>query len=197
MKFIDERGRIINLYQQLTHVADEHLIPMDVPGWGGWPQLTGQEAAGVTKSLLDRSVNGDYCAVGGQFHVDPFQMGGDPAEKGGIFLEDSLDYAQQIGVPILSADEWLEFTDLRHEANFENVTWNSTASILTFDLLPPNQPDTTLTVLIPHTHVGKSLSSVQVDGVTLSTDARLVLGGAEYAQIIVSTQEHNVNVTYS
>jgi hypothetical protein len=197
MKFIDEQGRIINLYQQLTHVADEHLIPMDVPGWGGWPQLTGQEAAEVTKSLLDRSLNGDYCAVGGQFHVDPFQMGGDPAEKGSIFLEGSLDYAQQIGVPILSADEWLEFTELRHESNFENVIWNLTASALTFDLLPPNQPDTTLTVLIPLTHADKSLSSVQVDGVTISMDSRLVLGGAEYAQIIVSAQEHNLKVTYS
>jgi hypothetical protein len=124
-------------------------------------------------------------------------MGGDPAEKGGIFLEGSLDYAQQIGVPILSADEWLEFTELRHESNFENVIWNLTASALTFDLLPPNQPDTTLTVLIPLTHADKSLSSVQVDGVTISMDSRLVLGGAEYAQIIVSAQEHNLKVTYS
>jgi hypothetical protein len=198
MKFIDEQGRIIDLYQQLTQIADEHLIPMDVPGWGGWPQLTGQEAAEVSKYLLDRSVkHNDYCAIGGQFHVDPFQMGGDPAEKGGSFLEGTLDYAQQIGIPILSAQEWLDFTDLRHESNFTNMLWDSNASTLTFNLLPLNQPISTLTVLIPTQYAEKNLSTTSVDGVKTSPHAHLVLGGTEYAQIIVSAQEHKLIAAYS
>jgi hypothetical protein len=198
MKFIDEQGRIIDLYQQLTHVTDEHLIPMDVPGWGGWPRLTAQEAVEVSKYLLDRSVkHNDYCAIGGQFHVDPFQMGGDPAEKGGIFLEGTLDYAQQIGVPILCAQEWLQFTDLRHETNFVDITWDSNASTLTFNLLPLNQPDATLTVLLPIHYVDKTLSAASMDGVTTSMNTRLVLGSMEYAQIIVSAQDHTVKATYS
>lgn len=198
MKFIDERGRIINLYQQLTHIADEHLIPMDVPGWGGWPQLTAQQAVDVAKGLIDRSVKqNDYCAIGGQFHVDPFQLGGDPAEKGRAFLSGTLEYANQIGVPILSAQEWLEFTDLRHESNFEDITWDSNASTLTFRLIPPNQVDSTLTVLVPLTHTKKSLSSVNVDGVTTSINLRLVLGDMEYAQIVVSAQGHTIQSIYS
>jgi len=198
MKFIDEQGRIIDLYQQLTQIADEHLIPMDVPGWGGWPHLTGQEAVEVAKYLLDRSVtHNDYCAIGGQFHVDPFQMGGDPAEKGGIFLEGTLDYAQQIGIPILSAQEWLDFTDLRHESNFTDMLWDSNASTLTFNLLPLNQPVSTLTVLIPTQYAEKNLSTTSVDGVKTSPHAHLVLGGTEYAQIIVSAQEHKLIAYYS
>jgi len=198
MKFIDESGRIIDLYQQLTQIADEHLIPMDVPGWGGWPNLTAQEAVEVSKHMLDRSVkHNDYCAIGGQFHVDPFQLGGDPAEKGRIFLEGTLDYADQLGVPILSAQEWLDFTDLRHDTNFTDLVWDSSASTLTFNLLPLNQLDSTLTVLIPSQYADKVLLSVTVDGVTTSTSGRLVLGGMEYAQIIVSAQEHTVKATYS
>jgi hypothetical protein len=198
MKFIDEHGRIIDLYQQLTQITDEHLIPMDVPGWGGWPNLSAQGAVEVAKYMLDRSVkNGDYCAITGQFHVDPFQLGGDPAEKGGIFLEGTLDYAKQLGLPILSAQEWLTFTDLRHDSNFTDLTWNLTASTLTFSLLPPNQPDAKLTILIPRDHAGKTLTSASVDGVTTSLSTRLVLGNAEYAQVIVGAQKHTINAIYS
>jgi hypothetical protein len=197
MKFMDEHGRLLDIYQQLTQLTDEHLIPMDVPGWGGWPQLTPQQAVGVAKDLLDRSLNGDYCALCAQFHVDPFQVGGEPAEKAAIFLEGVLDYAKQLGVPILSAQEWLDFTDLRHDADFTDITWDAAASTLTFRLLPPDQPASTLTVLIPLRHAGKTLASLSVDGVTTPTDNRLVLGGAEYALVIVSAQEHAIRATYS
>jgi hypothetical protein len=75
-EFIDEQGRIIDLYQQLTQIADEHLIP-----WmcrvGGWLSRAG--SSGSFKSV-ESSVNGDYCGCG-QFHIDPFQLGGDPAER--------------------------------------------------------------------------------------------------------------------
>ncbi|MDX1377890.1 MAG: hypothetical protein R3307_03505, partial [Anaerolineales bacterium] len=198
MKFIDEQGRIIDLYQQLTQLADEHLIPMDVPGWGGWPQLTAQEAVEVSKYLLDSSVkNNDYCAIGGQFHVDPFQLGGDPAEKGRTFLEDTLDYANELGVPILSAQEWLDFTDLRHDSNFTDVVWDANASTLTFNLLPPNKPDAALTVLLPAKYADKTLSSVSVDSVTTSHSTRLVISSIEYIQIIVTAQEHTFKAEYS
>jgi len=198
MKFIDEQGRIIDLYQQHTHIADEHLIPMDVPGWGGWPQLTAQGAVDVAKYLLDRSVkHGDYCAIGGQFHVDPFQLGGDPAEKGGIFLEGTLDYARELGIPILSAQEWLDFSDLRHDTDFVDMVWDSSASSLTFKLLPRNESGSNLTVLLPTQFAEKTLSSASVDGVTTSLANRLVLGGEEYALIIVNTQEHAIQSIYS
>jgi hypothetical protein len=196
MKFVDEQGRILDIYQQLTQFADEHLIPMDVPGWGGWPQLTAQQAVDVAKDLLDRSLSGDYCALCGQFHVDPFQLGGDPAEKSGIFLEGTLDHARERGIPILSAQEWLGFTDLRHDADFTSLAWDAAASVLTFHLLPPNQPESTLTVLLPLRHAEKTLASLSVDGVTASLNARLVVGGVEYALVIVSAEEHIIRAGY-
>ena len=198
MKFIDEQGRIIDLYQQLTQLTDEHNIPMDVPGWGGWPGLSAEGAVEVSKYLLDRSVKyGDYCAIGGQFHIDPFQLGGDPAEKGRIFLEGTLNYANELDVPILSAQEWLWFTDARHESNFDAVTWNASASSLTFNLLPSESLLSTLTVLIPTTHAGKFISSISIDGVTTLIKTRLVLGGVEYAQAIVPSKKMTIKAAYS
>lgn len=198
MKFVDDQGRILEIYQQLTQIADEHLIPMDVPGWGGWPKLTAQQAVEVSKHLFNLSVkDGDYCAICGQFHVDPFQLGGDPAEKGGIFLEGTLDHAKELGMPILSGEEWLAFTDLRHNADFKDVTWDPAASTLTFRLLPPNQPASTLTALLPSLHADKTLTSINVDGVTTPIDNRLVLGGVEYALVIIGAQEHLFQAIYS
>jgi hypothetical protein len=198
MKFIDEQGRLIDLYQQLTQIADEHLIPMDVPGWGGWPQLSAQEAVEISKLLLDRSVNdGEYCAIGGQFHVDPFQLGGDPAEKGRIFLEGTLDYANQLGVPILSGQEWLWFTDARHDTNFGDFNWDASASSLHFNLIPPSQPLASLTVLLPVFHAGRLLASIRADGVPTPAETRLVVGSVEYAQVILTAEEHEIRATYS
>ncbi len=198
MRFIDEQGRLINLYQQHTHFADEHLIPMDVPGWGGWPQLTAQKAVEVVKYLLDRSVKfNDFCALGGQFHVDPFQLGGDPAEKATAFLEGVTDYAAELGVPIWSAQEWLEFTQRRNESDFINVSWDKNASTLTFHLLPINRSDSTLTLLIPVGQADKKVNCLTVDGVTTPESARQVVGNLEYARVIVNAQEHTITATYA
>ncbi len=205
MKFIDEQGRIINLYQQLTQIADEHLIPMDVPGWGGWPGLSPQEAVEVSKYLLDRSVmDGDYAAICGQFHVDPFQLGGEPAEKGGIFLEGTLDYAQELGVPIWSAQDWLDFSDLRHETDFTDMVWEVDSSSLVLqvardgdlDLLPLDGPGSTLTVLLPTHHGEKMLSALNVDSEKVPLAAPLKLGNLEYAPVTLSANEHTIRATY-
>ena len=137
MKFIDEKGKILNIYQQLTQLTDEHMIPLDVPGWGGWPGLSPAEAVEVSKYLLDRSVkNGDYCAIAGQFHIDPFQIGGEVAEKASAFLEGTLSYAQELGVPIWSAQEWLSFTETRHDATLGDVRWDRVSKRLEFQSSP-------------------------------------------------------------
>jgi hypothetical protein len=197
MKFVDEHGRLLDIYQQLTQFSDEHLIPMNVPGWGGWPGLTPQQAVTVATDLLDRSLNGDYCAICGQFHVDPFQVGGEVAEKARIFLEGVLDYARERGIPILSAQEWLDFTDLRHDTDLTSLTWDPAASTLTFRLLPPNQPASTLTLLLPARHNERTLVSVNVDDVTMPVTSRLALGGVEYASFVISAQEHLFRALYA
>jgi hypothetical protein len=197
MRFIDEQGRIISLFQQHTHFADEHLIPMDVPGWGGWPNLSANEAVEVVKYLLDRSVKqNDFCALGGQFHVDPFQLGGDPAEKSSIFLNGSLAYATELGVPVWSAQEWLNFTRMRHETDITNIIWDFDTATLAFDLSPVNEAESTLSVLIPARNAGKAISNLLIEGVTTPCSARQVVGNVEYAILIVKAKKQSIKVTY-
>ncbi len=197
MRFIDAQGNILNIYQQLTQIVDEHLLPMDVPGWGGWPQCSPQEAVEVAKSLLDRSVNqGDYCALGAQFHVDPFQVGGEAAEKAALFLEGTLDSARELDVPMISAQEWLTFTEDRAESRLENLMWDSHASSLTFSLYPPEGAVSPLDVMIPLRHNSKSLVTLSVDGLTESYRKQRV-GGVEYASVTVKAKSHTIRASYA
>ena len=50
MKFIDEQGRLLNIYQQDTQLVDEHL--MKVPWGGGWVDLSADEAVQVAEREL-------------------------------------------------------------------------------------------------------------------------------------------------
>ena len=39
------------------------------------------------------------------------------------WLEGTLDYAAGQGIPIWSAAQWLQFTKIRHDSDFEKVQW--------------------------------------------------------------------------
>ena len=196
MKFVDEQGQILNIYQQLTQLTDEHLIAMDVPGWGGWPDLSPVEAVEVSKLLLDRSVKqGDHTAITAQFHVDPFQVGGEAAQKASIFLEGTLSYAQELGIPIWSASEWLNFSDARHDTNLANLNWNAETKRLQFDLKGPTQSDQILTVMLPIRHNDRSLSTVDVDG-SRSEYVERKLGATLYACVPVNAATHQFRAAY-
>ncbi len=196
MKFVDEQGQILDIYQQLTQLTDEHLIAMDVPGWGGWPDLSAVEAVEVSKLLLDRSVKqGDHTAITAQFHVDPFQVGGEAAQKASIFLEGTLSYAQELGIPIWSADEWLNFSDIRHKTKLVNISWNAETKRLQFDLDAPTQSDQILTVMVPIRHNDVNLSAVEVDG-SRSEYIERKLGATLYACVPVNADAHQFRAAY-
>ena len=114
-----------------------------------------------------------------------------------MFLDGSLAYAAELGVPIWSAQEWLQFTEERHGSNFTNMSWDPTASRLTLSLTPSNGAESTLTALIPAAHAGRKLESLTVNGVTTPTNHRLVLGNVEYALVVVPAQEQVFKASYA
>ncbi|HEX7796895.1 MAG TPA: hypothetical protein VF456_21180, partial [Vicinamibacterales bacterium] len=68
MRFIDQAGTIVPVYQQVTSVVDEQLV------WGGGfsEELTQDQALAVTRQLIDDSQAGGYSAITTQFHVDSY-----------------------------------------------------------------------------------------------------------------------------
>jgi hypothetical protein len=194
MKFTDEQGHILNIYQQLTQLADEHLLAMP---WvtGEVPRLTAEEAVEVSRTLLRRSLDGAYGAITAQFHVDPFVLGGQVASDEAHWLEGTLDYAVAQDIPIWSALEWLRFIEVRHDANLVDVQWHPASHRLSFDLAAQAASDLALAVMVPLRHRDARLAQVEVDGVPVEHRTR-ELGSVNYGWVSTSAGFHRVVATF-
>jgi hypothetical protein len=192
MRFVDEQGRILNIYQQLTQLTDEHLLNLH---WGGHVQLSGEAAIEISRMLLDNSLHGAYGAIAGNFHVDPFHAGGEAAKQAARWLEGTLDHAASQGVPIWSALEWLRFTEVRHDADLEEVRWDAAGKRLTMQLAAAEAPEVELTVMLPLHHGEARLAQVEVDGRTIRHREQR-LGAVDYGLISILAGRHQIAATY-
>lgn len=192
MKFTDEQGRILNIYQQLTQIADDHLLNLH---WGGIAKVSAETALEVSQELLRRSMAGDYCAIAANFHVDPFAVGGEWVAEATRWLEGTLDYAAAQGIPIWSAADWLRFTETRHDANLEDIQWHPGLGRMSFNLMARTTPDVALSVMVPLRHGENRLVQIEVDGQAIGHNIRQV-GGVDYGGVSVFAGPHQVAAAY-
>jgi hypothetical protein len=144
---------------------------------------------------LRRSLDGAYGAITAQFHVDPFALGGQTAADEARWLEGTLDYAASQGIPILSALEWLHFTEVRHDASLESIQWQPTEQRLSFDLVAHDDRDVALAAMVPLLHGEAELAEIELDGVAVEHSVRRV-GGVDYGWVSVPAGFHQVVATY-
>ncbi len=187
MKFIKSDGTILPLYEQLTQLVDEHLIS-GLPG--GFEGLTATQAINVSKQLIDQSLEKDYAALMTQFHVDYYNFGAPQ-----VWAEETLDYAQSKNVPIWNADEWLNFTETRHDAVFSNLNWSTQTGQLNFTLQSGTSTTHQLTLMLPaSTSIGQ-LIDVTVDGVVKNFNLKTIKG-RQYAFLSVTPGSHQIVAFY-
>jgi hypothetical protein len=187
MRFVRADGTILPLYQQLTQLSDEQLL--NAVSGAGYEQLSGAQAIEVSQQLIDASLAGDYAVLMTQFHVDYYGFG-DPQ----VWAEGMLDYARSKDVPIWNADRWLDFTKTRHDAEFQEVAWDSASGRLSFTLSTAATSNT-LSILLPPSFGGQPLESVQVDGAaTQPTDFEVA--GRKLALVAVKAGKHTFEVRY-
>jgi hypothetical protein len=193
MRFVDEQGRVLDIYQQLTQMVDEYLLNLS---WVEKVARAGAEAAlEVSEMLFRRSIAGDYSAIAACFHIDPFAVGGKWIAEAERWLEGTLDLAVAYGAPIWSAEEWLHFTETRHDANLEDVRWQPAAGHLGFRLAALDAPGGELTVMVPLRHGEARLSQVEVDGSPAVWRTHEV-GGVSYGRVSVPAGPHQLAATY-
>jgi hypothetical protein len=193
MRFVDEGGRILGIYQQLTQLADEHLL--EVP-WGGQVKLEPEAAVEVSQMLLRRSVARYPSAIVAQFHVDPYAVGGRYADLAGRWLAGTLDAAVERGIPIWSAEEWLAFVRARQDAALKDVAWDAAGRRLSFQWTAPDDLDAQLTVMVPLRHADMRLAEVELDGQVTVYHPR-TLSGVEYACVSAQGGSHRALVRYA
>jgi hypothetical protein len=192
MKFVDEQGRILNIYQQLTQLADDHLLNLQ---WGGQVKLSAEAALEVSKSLLRNSLEGHPSAIAAIFHTDPFDAGEQWAAQEAAWMEGTLDFAAGHNIPIWSAAEWLSFTEARQDAKLKNIQWHADARRLSFEVTLPTPPGAELSVMVPVRHGEATLGDVQVDGAAVQHRERVV-GGVRYGWVSIGAGVHRMAATY-
>lgn len=193
MRFVDERGALLSVYQQPTHLVDEHL--MSVFDTGHEAGFDGATAATVTIAQIAECVRRYPAALGLQCHVDPFLFGGEKAANVGHWLNESLDYAVAHGMPVLSAERWLAFTEARTAARVLRLTWEANTGQLAFELGFPANPGGTAAVLLPLRHGRATLREVRVNG-RASRQIERRLAGRRYALVTAPSGRSQIEADY-
>lgn len=192
MRFVDEQGRMLNIYQQLTQLADDHWLNLH---WGGVAKLSAEACVEISKLMLDNSL-ANFCVTAANLHVDPFTAGEQWRNEAARWVEGTLDYAVELGIPIWSTEAWLDFTEARHDVDFKEIEWNPTGKRLSFQMTSSATSGVELAVMIPLNHGKAKLAQVEVDGKLLKLGERTV-GGVTYGWVSVPPKTHQIVATYA
>jgi hypothetical protein len=192
MKFVDERGWIIDVYQQPTQLVDEHWLATTNRGWAG---LDGEQAAQVARGLIDHSLDGAPAALAIQYHMDFQSKDAPDYQNAHRWLIGILEYARARGLPIWSAERWLAFVESRHAAIVGDLRWDEPASTLSFMLEAPNGSSDPLSVMLPTTFGNRQLREAQVDTRVIEGSAEHV-AGREYRRLETAAGSHAFRARY-
>jgi hypothetical protein len=177
MRFVDAEGRLIDNWQQNTHLVDEQVIEMP---WGAnFAGSTPEEAVEIADASIRRAAGGAYAALGVQCHFDSFAVPGPWTAGAGRYLDGVLTSGRAHGLPILAATRWLAFTQARAGVRITAVQLDAAAGLLTFTA-QVGAPEQALTLLIPRQNSAQRLVALQANRKQISFQTRKV-GATLYA----------------
>ena len=163
MKFIDQNGAIVPVYQQVTSVVDEQLLI-----GGASEQMTPQQALVVTQQLIDDSQASGHSAITTQFHVDYYAS----VQQ---WTEGTMDYANSLGIPMWTAQRWLNYTTARAATTMTGFAWDPVGGQLAFTVNVPTGSESQ-NLALPGTFGSFSLSALLIDGSPASPTAQTITG---------------------
>ncbi|HAJ37861.1 MAG TPA: hypothetical protein DCL15_19500 [Chloroflexi bacterium] len=192
MRFVDAEGRLIDNWQQTTHLVDEQVIEMP---WGANFAGTSPEAAiEIANDVIGRAARGAYAALGVQCHFDPFAVPGPWTAGAARYLDGVLSSGRTYGLPILAATQWLAFTQARAGARI--VTLPSDTAALFRWSVQVAAPDKALTLLIPVQYNAQHLTSLQANRKQIAFQTRKV-GATLYAVAPLASPETVIEARYA
>ncbi|WP_322513434.1 hypothetical protein [Chloroflexus sp.] len=191
MRFVAADGTVIDVYQQATHLVDEHLMPVFQTGYD--VGLNGTSAAEQTIRQIAASIDRYPAALGLQCHVDPFLLGEPIAGEVAHWLETTLGYAAGAKLPIIAAERWLRFIDARNAANLSDIAWNGQRLRGTISIPATPFP---LSALLPERHRNARLRAVTLADGELATQRREI-AGTSYRVIRLTSGQHQLIADYA
>lgn len=178
MKFADEHGKTIDVYQQLNNVYDQQYMEhKDKEGYFN-----------AFKGLMDRSLDNDvYSLISVKAHNNEYHyFSREPLMR-------MLDYANARNVPVWTQVKLLEFLRAKDEARFSDVTWNN--NVLKFAIRSSRPHTHGITFFVPASHNGRKVKKIS-SGASAYAYRIETVKGREYAMVTVqpgSNYEFEIN----
>ena len=191
-RFVDERGALIDSFEQPTQLVDEQLLGVA----GGMENLTGVQAADVLAGLLDRALATWPAAIAGIFHADNFAPGLGGETEAGAFIEHSMALCRQRGVPVLTAGAWLKFVDARRAVEAVSRSWDAGTGRLSCTVEVPATIGPGVGVLLPPTCRGAGLRDVRIDGAPVTPEP-FSRAGQTWARVLAHPGTVRLELTYA
>jgi hypothetical protein len=190
MRFADETGRILNIYQQVTQFGDESFF--DVP-WVDAGNIGPASGVDLTTKFIQSSLDGNFAAITINYHADPYDLEDKWRLPAIQLLTGTLDAAYKNEVPVWTVQHWLDFTTMRQQTRFEAFQWQDQK--LAFDLISEKITTDGVSMLIPLNHNPSTLHLVRVDGQPASFKNWQV-GGIRYGLVKLESGSHHLEAEY-
>ncbi|MCB9118273.1 MAG: hypothetical protein H6640_00935 [Caldilineaceae bacterium] len=190
MRFVNDDGRLLSIWQQTTQLVDEQLIAMP---WGA--NFTGvdtAEAIEIAGHLVRMAAGGAYAALGGQFHVDPFAVPGPWTEPAGAYLVGVLAACAERNVPIWSGAAWHDFARARAEGGFDRIEWQAEFGTLQVEIGAQTEE---LVLMLPLQCGTRRLAQLQVNGKENRAATRQV-GATLYSVVVLEPGASLIDARY-
>ncbi len=190
MRFADQDGRMLNIYQQVTQFGDEYIL--EVP-WSSDVILGAAQGVETTTNFIQSSLDGNFAAITINCHSDPFDLEDTYRLPAVQLLTGTLNAAYTRGVPIWSVQRWLDFTTMRQTTHFEGCNWQEKK--MGFDLVAGETCKDGLSLLIPVLNNQLALRTVRVDGQPAVVEPWKV-GGVSYGLVKLDPGSHHLDAEY-
>lgn len=190
MRFANYDGRILKIYQQVTQFNDDHFLELP---WTSKEHMGPERGVQLISEFFQASLDGSFAAVGVNCHADPYDMEDRWRLPAAALMTGTLAAAKAKGVPIWTAQRWLDFTTARQSARFEGLRWQEHK--LAFDLEAWEKPVDGLSVLIPLENGTSALHLVRVDGQTVRF-TNWQVGGVSYGLVSLAAGSHHLEAVY-
>jgi hypothetical protein len=178
MKFCDNNGKVINVYQHYNNVYDQQYEEIkDSVGF-----------LNCFKGLMNRSLNNEvYSYISIKSHNWAYYYTKAPLMK-------MLDYANQNSIPVWTVVKLLDFMKMKDEAKFNNINWsdNKLSFTLTSSLKHPNK----LSFMIPEAYRNLKIKGINANGKSQSFISRSVKGHNYAFVSVVPGQNYDITVYY-
>jgi hypothetical protein len=193
MKFIDEHGDLLGVYQQPTQLVDEYLLPM----WNDYgPRLDAEAAVQVAHDLLRASRDHGYGPLVIHAHADGHNPAAEYHQAATHWLTGTLASARDLGLPIWSAEAWLAFIEARRDATMHGFAWDATTRRLRVQLAAVTPTPAPLGLLLPYEYGGDRIARVEIDGIPAAIGQRQV-AGERYGWVGVVSGHHTLTAYYT